>query len=437
MNTKTRFAPSPTGLIHLGNARTALFNALLAIRDNCKFLLRIEDTDREHSRTKFFHSLMEDLRWLGLDWHEGPVVGGEHGPYLQSEREAIYQSYYDELKKQGRTYPCFCSAESLRVVRKDQISSGQTPRYNGMCTNLTNEEVNSKIASGKQPALRFRVPRGQLIKFVDLIRNEQKFYSQNIGDFIIRRQDSSPSFLFSNVVDDALMGVTYVLRGDDHLSNTPRQMMIMEALGFSFPTYGHISMVVGSDYLPLSKRHSSDSVKEMRESGYFAGAVVNYLARLGHCSDNYSYQSIRGLANDFNIEKLGRAPVRFDIASLHYWQQAALNTVSDNYLWEWMGERIHHLVPVKKRQLFVETVRSNILFPNDAFNWSKILFIAKLDLNNDAVTVVKNAGTGFYQHALTALVNSGMDYPVFVTKLKKLSKVNISLLNKYLRNYLG
>ncbi len=135
MNTKTRFAPSPTGLIHLGNARTALFNALLAIRDNCKFLLRIEDTDREHSRTKFFHSLMEDLRWLGLDWHEGPVVGGEHGPYLQSEREAIYQSYYDELKKQGRTYPCFCSAESLRVVRKDQISSGQTPRYNGMCTN--------------------------------------------------------------------------------------------------------------------------------------------------------------------------------------------------------------------------------------------------------------------------------------------------------------
>ena len=413
MNTKTRFAPSPTGLIHLGNARTALFNALLAVRNHGKFLLRIEDTDKERSKNKILYNLITDLRWLGINWHEGPEIGGKHAPYMQSKRKKIYQSYYHELEGQGKIYPCFCSEKSLGLVRKSQVSAGQPPRYAGACTNLTEEQVKVKINEGKKYALRFRVPKTQIIRFTDLIRNEQKFASRDIGDFIISRRDGSPAFFFSNAIDDALMGITHVLRGDDHLSNTPRQMMIMEALNLPFPIYGHISMVVDRiNNLPLSKRCGSNSVKEMRE-----------LARLGHHIDDNRYQSVEELATTFNIDKLGHSPTSFDIDQLNFWQKKALSTVSDDELWQWMGEQVHQLVPTNKQQLFVKTIRHNILFPNEALAWAKILFAVHLKLSDNAKATARCAGDKFYQHTLTALDNHGNDYQALVEELRQLSGV--------------
>lgn len=421
MNTKTRFAPSPTGYIHLGNTRTALFNALLAVRDKGTFLLRVEDTDKQRSKTEFYQGLLEDLRWLGLDWQEGPEQGGEHAPYLQSERETLYKDYYDELAEQGRTYPCFCSEASLKLVRKSQISAGQPPRYTGTCANLSQQEIDDKLAAGEKPALRFRVPEDETIEFTDLVRGEQKFISRDIGDFIIRRQDGTPAFFFSNAVDDALMQVSHVLRGDDHLSNTPRQMMIMEALALRFPQYGHISMVVGPDNAPLSKRHGSMSVKEMRELGYFPGAVINYLSRLGHSSDDNSYQDLAGLAAKFNLERLGRAPARYDVEQLHYWQQQALDACSDDVLWQWMGEAVHTLVPDENSMSFIETIRPNILFPTDALQWAQILFGSVIEYDESAQSIFKEAGADFFNHALTALSDSGLDYKAFTNQLKTLS----------------
>lgn len=425
MNIKTRFAPSPTGLMHLGNARTALFNAFLAVHDHGEFLLRIEDTDKKRSKNKFFYNLMTDLCWLGIHWNEGPEVGGEHAPYMQSERKIIYQYYYQELKRQQKIYPCFCSEKSLKLARKGQVLTGQPTRYAGTCTNLTKEQIRTKIDEGSKYALRFRVPKTQSIKFTDLIRNEQKFYSQDIGDFIIRRRDGAPAFFFSNAVDDALMGITHVLRGDDHLSNTPRQMMIMEALHLPFPIYGHISMIVdGINNSPLSKRYGSNSVREMRELGYLSGAITNYLARLGHHFDDNSYQSIKELATAFSIDKLGHSPTIFDINQLDFWQKKALSTVNDDKLWQWMGEQVHQLVPPHKQQLFVKTVRPNILFPNEALTWAKILFAVHLKLSDDAKATTKCAGTKFYQHTLTALDNHSDDYQALIVELRQLSGAN-------------
>jgi len=237
IDTKTRFAPSPTGLLHLGNVRTALFNALLARRQKGRFLLRIEDTDRERSRPEYVAALLEDLRWLGLDWQEGPAVGGPHEPYAQSTREAIYSQYYRQLESTERVYPCFCTPAELALNppaelalnRKAQLAAGRPPRYPGTCARLSEVERQARLERGLQPTLRFRVPVGRTIEFSDLVRGPQRFASDDIGDFVIRRADGTPQFFFANAVDDALMEVTHVLRGEDHLANTPRQLLLLEA----------------------------------------------------------------------------------------------------------------------------------------------------------------------------------------------------------------
>lgn len=261
---KTRFCPSPTGLMHMGNVRTALFNALLAKSANGCFLLRIEDTDRERSDARYTKALMEDLLWLGLGWQEGPDHHQGNGPYHQSERQSIYDDYYQRLETAGVAYPCFCSEEELALQRKIQRSSGRPPRYPGTCRELTDAQREEKFAQGLKPTLRFAVPENEMIAFDDLVRGHQKFDSNDLGDFIIRRADGTPPFLFCNAVDDALMGVTHALRGEDHLTNTPRQLMVLDALGLTGPTYGHIALIVGPDGSPLSKRHGSRSIEELR-----------------------------------------------------------------------------------------------------------------------------------------------------------------------------
>ncbi|MCC8999105.1 MAG: glutamate--tRNA ligase, partial [Candidatus Contendobacter sp.] len=330
---KTRFAPSPTGYLHLGNVRTALFNALLSQHWGGQFLLRIEDTDQERSRPEYVAALLEDLRWLGLDWQEGPEVGGPQAPYAQSERAAIYAKYYQRLEAADQAYPCFCTPAELALSRKRQLAAGRPPRYTGTCARLSEAERRARRERGLQPTLRFQVPVAQTVEFIDRVRGPQRFASADIGDFVIRRADGAPQFFFANAVDDALMEVTHVLRGEDHLTNTPRQLLLLQALDLPAPEYGHLALIVGSDGGPLSKREGDLSLRELRAAGYLPEALLNYLARLGHSYECDSWMDPAELAAGFAPERLGRAPARYDAAQLLHWQSEAVRHTSPEQLW--------------------------------------------------------------------------------------------------------
>ena len=243
MSIKTRFAPSPTGHMHLGNARTALFNALLAEAKGGQFLVRIEDTDKERSDDQYTTELLSDLKWLGIAWQEGPEVGGAYGPYSQMLRLDIYAHYYQQLIQEGHAYHCYCNEQELSIVRKAQTSAGITPRYPGTCRHLTAAQIEKKQREGRIPCLRLRVPDEAHVRFQDLIYGMKDFKAADLGDFVIRKEDAGPTFMFANAIDDSLMQVTHALRGEDHLTNTPRQMLLLNLLGLTPPQYGHFPII--------------------------------------------------------------------------------------------------------------------------------------------------------------------------------------------------
>lgn len=412
MQPKTRFCPSPTGFVHLGNARTALFNALLAKKQKGIFLLRIEDTDVVRSKEEYVKSLEEDLIWLGLDWQEGPGQELDKGPYFQSQRQEIYNYYYQLLLKKGLAYPCFCTEEELALMRKVQRASGKPPRYAGTCFGLSSEKIAQKTAQGLKPTLRFHVPNDCLIEFVDAVRGSQKFSGNDIGDFIIRRGDGTSPFMFCNAIDDALMEVTYALRGEDHLTNTPRQILILQALNLPIPTYGHISLIVGSDGSPLSKRHGSRSIQELRETGFFPEAINNYMARLGHYYEDESYMTLEQLADKFTLENLGRSPARFDYQQLLRWQQEVVSKKPSQVLWQWMNEATRAQVPKEKQEDFIAAIRANIIFPQDAEKYALIFFsrTAIKQMSDEQKKILADAGNKFFQVAIDAIQNQGQDF---------------------------
>ncbi|OFW24053.1 MAG: glutamate--tRNA ligase [Acidobacteria bacterium RIFCSPLOWO2_02_FULL_65_29] len=278
---RLRFAPSPTGQLHVGNARTALFNWLLARGSGAELVLRVEDTDAGRSTAESEAAILRDLRWLGLDWNEGPDVGGPCGPYRQSERLHLYHSYAKEMVGVGRAYPCFCAPAQLETDRAADLAAGRPVRYSGRCRQVSPSTAERRIASGERPAIRFRVPEEREIVFDDAVRGDMRFRTDVIGDPIILRADGTPAYNFAVVIDDALMAITHVIRGEDHLSNTPRQILLYETLGFRPPTFAHLSLVLGPDHAPLSKRHGATSVAEFRAKGYLPEALVNYLALVG------------------------------------------------------------------------------------------------------------------------------------------------------------
>jgi len=347
---KTRFSPSPTGFMHLGNARTALFAALLAQSKQGHFLLRIEDTDLERSDAKYTEQLMKDLRWFGIEWQEGPDVGGKNGPYLQSQREAVYDEYYKKLVEMDLAFECFCTPEQLAISRKLQRAAGKPPRYQGVCRGLSDAEREKKRAQGVKSTLRFHVKEKETIQFHDFVKGRQRFKSDDLGDFVIRKSNNTPSFMYCNAVDDALMGVTHVIRGEDHLTNTPRQLLILQALGLTIPSYGHISLIVGPDGSPLSKRHGSQSIKDLKAQGFLPATLLNYLARLGHYYENTDYMTFAELAHQFNIDNLAKSPARFDESHLKHWQKESLMQLDNERLWDWFGTEVKQLVPEEKRQ---------------------------------------------------------------------------------------
>jgi len=418
--TKTRFAPSPTGFLHLGNVRTALFSWLLARHAGGVFLLRIEDTDISRSSEEATQAIFADLRWLGLQWDEGPEAQGAAGPYRQSERTAIYEGYYARLQGLGLVYPCFCSPAELAVARKVQLASGRPPRYTGTCAQLDEREVAARFERGLKPTLRFRVPAGRTVKFHDLVRGSQRFLTDDIGDFVIRRADGSAAFFFTNAVDDALMGVTDVLRGEDHLSNTPRQLLLLEALELPAPSYGHISLIVGEDGGPLSKRHGSLGVRGLRERGYLPLAVSNTLARLGHYYEASGLMAPDGLAKGFSVAQLGRAPARFDQAQLDHWQKLAVASLSTQEFGEWMGEKAREKIPSSSLKDFVTAIRANVSTPEESASWALIVSASPLQITEPAAKGLVETPPLFFEKALHVLDACPNDYPAFIAKLKEL-----------------
>lgn len=411
---KTRFAPSPTGHLHLGNMRTALFNYLLAKKQSSGiFLLRIEDTDAVRSELIYLDSLMNDLRWLGLQWDEGPEEGGDAGPYLQADRMDIYEEYYQRLLETNQAYPCFCTEEQLALSRKMQHIAGQAPRYAGTCAHLSKEEVEAKKAQGLPHTLRFRVPKDQMVRFNDLVKGSLVFKTDDLGDFIIKRSTNAPAFMFCNAIDDAMMKVTHAIRGEDHLTNTPRQILILQALDLPAPQYGHITLIVGPDNSPLSKRHGAKSVQELRSLGYLPDALNNYLARLGHYYPENHLYTLQELSQHFTDAQLGRSAARYDQKQLDYWQKTALAKLSDQDIWSWLTIEIGHIVPKDKHIAFTQMIRAELVLPSEAVIWAKRGFTDALEYTDEAKQVLRETPEEFFK-----LAQNETDYAALVEKLK-------------------
>ena len=312
---RVRFAPSPTGHLHVGNARTALFNWLLARGQDGTFILRIEDTDQERSTRQSEQAILDDLRWMGLQWDEGVGLNdqGPYGPYRQTERMPSYVDHANRLIRDGKGYYCFCSPDTLDVHRKAQLAAGLPPKYAGTCRNIPTDEAARRKANGEKPVVRLKVPEGVNVTFNDVVRGEVTFHTDVIGDPVLVRSDGIPAYNFAVVIDDALMKVTHVIRGEDHISNTPRQILLYEAFGYTPPVFAHLSLVMGPDHAPLSKRHGATSVKEFRDKGYLPEALVNYLALIGWSpGQNEELLPADELARRFRLENVAHSAGVFD-----------------------------------------------------------------------------------------------------------------------------
>ncbi|ABI68246.1 glutamate--tRNA ligase [Syntrophomonas wolfei] len=316
-NIRVRFAPSPTGALHMGGARTALFNWLFARQNGGKFILRIEDTDFRRSREDSAQGIVEGLSWLGLDWDEGPDIGGPLGPYRQSERGDIYSRYLQELLDSGQAYYCFCSPEDLQKEREEAAQEKRDYKYGGRCKALKPEEASEMLQAGKPAVIRLKVPLDGNTVVPDLIRGDVSFSNALFDDFIIAKSDGWPTYNFAVVVDDFSMQISHVLRAEEHLSNTPRQLLIYRALGLKEPAFAHLSMILAPDRSKLSKRHGAISVQEFENQGYLPEALVNYLALLGWSTGkDIDIWSREEMMREFSLEHISKSPAIYDLEKL-------------------------------------------------------------------------------------------------------------------------
>ncbi|HRW13212.1 MAG TPA: glutamate--tRNA ligase [Syntrophomonas sp.] len=314
---RVRFAPSPTGTLHIGGARTALFNWLLARSQQGSLVLRLEDTDLERSTAESAHGIVEGLRWLGLDWDEGPDIGGPYGPYRQSERLSIYQHYLQQLLDSGHAYYCFCTADELRRQRESARHDQDAFRYDGTCRSLSATEVAHRLSLGLKPTVRFKMPQQGITAVHDLVRGQVEFQNDLIDDFIIAKSDGWPTYNFAVVVDDFTMQISHVIRAEEHLPNTPKQLLIYQALGLTPPQFAHVSMILAPDRSKLSKRHGATSVQEFRDQGYLPQALVNYLALLGWSpGDDLDLMDREEMIRRFDLAHFSKSAAIYDIEKL-------------------------------------------------------------------------------------------------------------------------
>lgn len=333
-NIRVRFAPSPTGLMHVGNARTALFNWLFARKHNGQFILRIEDTDEKRSTEESTDKILRDLSWMHLDWDESFDKGGEFGPYRQSARTAIYETHLKQLQEKGCVYECFCSQDELKAMREEQLFRGEMPRYDNRCRNLTDDQKKAFQDEGHLSVLRFRVSK-QKIVFKDIVRGTMTFNSSNIGDFVLRKSTGGVTFNFAVSVDDACMQISHVIRGEDHLTNTARHVLLLDAMGYVRPLFAHLPMILGDDGSKMSKRNGLVSLDVYRDEGVFPEALCNYMSLLGWSPGRREKEilSLGELVERFSLEDVSKSPATFDLSKLkwvnsHYLREMALDRVT-------------------------------------------------------------------------------------------------------------
>ncbi len=332
---RVRFAPSPTGPLHIGGARSALFNWLLAKASGGKFVLRVEDTDLERSSRESEEDIKNALRWLGLGWDEGIDVGGPHGPYRQTERLGIYREYTQKLLDSGKAYHCYCTDEELEEERRSLSEKHQMPRYMGKCRDLSEADEEKYREQGRKPAIRFRVPADQEVVVNDLVRGQVVFDSNGIGDFVIVKSDGVPTYNYAVAIDDALMKITHVVRGEEHLSNTPRQVLVYEGLGIQPPKFGHVSLILGKDRSKMSKRHGATSVEQYKKQGYLPSGLLNFLALLGwsHSGEQEIF-TLDELVKIFSLDHAAKNPAVFDVDKLNWINAQHVRKLSDEALFE-------------------------------------------------------------------------------------------------------
>jgi len=347
-NVRVRFAPSPTGSLHIGGARTALFNWLFARKHNGVFVLRLEDTDLSRSSAESSAGIIDGLKWLGLDWDEGPEIGGSYGPYRQSERLAVYEKYLQQLLASGQAYYCFCSNDELQREKDAARQEKRDYKYSGRCRELSPDEVQQRLDQGLKPVIRIKAPDSGICVVNDLIRGDVEFQNSLMDDFIIAKSDGWPTYNFAVVIDDASMSITHVIRAEEHLPNTPKQLLIYDNLGLKPPLFAHVSMILAPDRSKLSKRHGATSVQEFREQGYLPEALVNYLALLGWSSgDDRDFWVLDDLVSQFSLDNISRSPAIYDTEKLtwmngHYLSQVTAERLldllsSNNRMGKWLS----------------------------------------------------------------------------------------------------
>lgn len=392
---RVRFAPSPTGSLHIGSARTALFNYLFARHNGGVFVLRIEDTDMKRSLREHEHSIVRDLHWLGLSADEGPDVGGPYGPYRQSERGHLYEEGVQRLLATGHAYLCFCSQDRLEALKAAQLARGEMPKYDRRCLGLSPSEVEARLADGEQATVRFKVPPGQ-VDYQDMIRGHLSFSSDVIGDFIIKRTDGGFSYNYAVVVDDMGMKITHVIRGEDHVTNTARQLLLFRAFGVGPPVYAHHSMIHAPDGGKLSKRHGATSIGEFRDLGYLPEAMVNYLALLAwHPGDERELFRLPDLVREFTMERVSKSPAVFDLDKLNWLNGIYIRELSPTDLYErvepYLREAGIHLHPVQ-REVVAAAIQSNLVTLEEAPKYAEV-FTAPLALEgNPHLEVLQGPG---------------------------------------------
>lgn len=395
---KVRFAPSPTGPLHIGGARSALFNYLAAAHNGGEMVLRIEDTDLERSRREYEDEIIESLRWLGLDWSEGVDVGGPSAPYRQTERLDLYQKYIEQLLESGQAYYCFCTEEELEAERQELLARGELPRYLGKCRDLSPAEVEARIQAGMKPVVRFKVPADRVYTVDDQVRGQVNFESSNIGDFIIAKSDGIPTYNFAVVIDDTLMGITDIIRAEEHLSNTPRQLMIYEALGFKIPRFAHISLILGSDRQKMSKRHGATSLIQYREMGYLPEAMFNFLALMGWSPEGEEQiLTAAEIKEAFTLDRVAKSPAVFDLDKLNWINQQHLKRKSTAELMILARPYIDkspyagqvQALDESRRAILLETMRDYLVCLADIQAQLEI-FLGPVQYQDEALEVLKN-----------------------------------------------
>ena len=357
---RVRFAPSPTGYLHVGSARTALYNFLFAKANKGAFIIRIEDTDLERSKKCYLSEILKDLKWLGLEWDEGPEVGGSLGPYYQSDRTKIYAQYIQKLLDAGFAYYCFCTEEDLNSRREKIKGESSGYGYDGHCRDLTQDDVDQRMKANMPAAIRFKIPESGITEFKDIIKKRIRVDNRQLDDFVIVRSDSTPMYNLAVVVDDLKMKISHVIRGDDHISNTPKQILIYKALGESIPQYAHIPMILGADGTKLSKRHGACAVDVYRKMGYLPQSMVNYLALLGWSyNDKQTLFELQELIDKFSLEKISNNAAIFDDKKLTWMNGVYIRKLSKDQLY---SQSIHYL---NKDGFFYNSDKNEVTFNDE------------------------------------------------------------------------